>query len=400
MKIVFGSAVVAAVAVATELKLVTFDGAEDTTFEFQELNDPVMGGQSTGTWSVNATGMFGTMEGQVVNVPSLAAPGFIKASAEGTFVDVSSALGGNLILKVRSTTADYTGFRVSFAAGTVAPSYSCAGGGSIPFSRGCFKTKFMVPAPEDAFDFQEVRIPFTDFSDMWSPATGEHTAECAEDADVCPTAKSLGSIKRFEVWAEGVDGAVRLDLQEVSAETPSDASSRGRSHVSEQPPMEYDSCSGPVQKELRFGLSGRDSPAGIPVAVDETESLAEAVCCDKRMLNYAEPQFLYTAPDIALYSKLEDGVTTFYDSVCGKPLFQAPVNRSLADFKADTDEHGWPSFRKAEVVSDNVLTDQDTGFVTSVCGTHLGSYLPDEEGPRWCMDLSCLAGNPVDETSA
>ena len=39
------------------------------------------------------------------------------------------------------------------------------------------------------------------------------------------------------------------------------------------------------------------------------------------------------------------GVTTFYDSVCGVPLFRAPVNRTLEDLKADTDEHGWRSFR-------------------------------------------------------
>lgn len=32
--------------------LVTFDGAEGTTFKFIEMNDPVMGGQSTGTWSL------------------------------------------------------------------------------------------------------------------------------------------------------------------------------------------------------------------------------------------------------------------------------------------------------------------------------------------------------------
>merc|ERR1711959_282113 len=93
-----------------------------------------------------------------------------------------------------------------------------------------------------------------------------------------------------------------------------------------------------------------------------------------------------------LFSKLGSGVTTFYDSVCGVPLFRAPVNRTLADFKADTQEHGWPSFRGAEVVREHVRTDEKTGFVTSSCGTHLGSYLPDAKGPRWCMDLSCIAG--------
>ena len=86
------------------------------------------------------------------------------------------------------------------------------------------------------------------------------------------------------------------------------------------------------------------------------------------------------------------GVNTFYDSVCGLPLFRAPINRTFAEFQADTQEHGWPSFRPAEVVDENVVTDVKTGYVTSKCGTHLGSYLPDTQGPRWCMDLSCIAG--------
>ena len=34
-----------------------------------------------------------------------------------------------------------------------------------------------------------------------------------------------------------------------------------------------------------------------------------------------------------------------------------------------------------------------TGFVTSKCGTHLGSFLPDQQGARWCIDLSCIAGS-------
>jgi len=160
-----------------------------------------------------------------------------------------------------------------------------------------------------------------------------------------------------------------------------------------RPPVEYDSCQGPVQQGLRYGISTKIFPE-VPVPVEASESLAEAVCCDNRTTVFAEPQFLYQEPGIDFYSKLQDGVTTFFDSVCGLPLFRAPLNRSLDDFKADTDDHGWPSFRLAEVVHGNVVHDSDTGFVYSKCGTHLGSYLPDEYGPRWCMDLSCIAGNP------
>ena len=31
--------------------------------------------------------------------------------------------------------------------------------------------------------------------------------------------------------------------------------------------------------------------------------------------------------------------------------------------------------------------------MTSACGTHLGTYLPDDKGPRWCIDLACVAGH-------
>merc|ERR1712224_679020 len=87
--------------------LVTFDGSAGSTFDFKALNDPVMGGKSSGTWTVsNAAGV---LDGEVVNVPSLAAPGFIKASADGKFPDASSAFGGSLVLTVKSSTPEYAG---------------------------------------------------------------------------------------------------------------------------------------------------------------------------------------------------------------------------------------------------------------------------------------------------
>jgi peptide methionine sulfoxide reductase MsrB len=157
-----------------------------------------------------------------------------------------------------------------------------------------------------------------------------------------------------------------------------------------RPPASLDECSGPVQPQLLYGISRRVTPRGVPAPIDVNESLAEAVCCDKRALPFAEPQFLYKQLDIGLFRHVTK-TTTFYDSVCGLPLFRAPVNRTLNDFKADTDEHGWPSFRAAEVFADNVRVAD--GLVTSTCGTHLGTYLPDDKGPRWCIDLACVAGH-------
>lgn len=196
--------------------LVTFDGAAGTSFKFVEMNDPVMGGKSTGTWTLGDG--FGIMDGEVVDVPSLKAPGFIKAAADGKFADVSDFIDGSLVLTVRTSTPEYAGFRVTFAAGAVSPAFSCAGGGSLPFSSGCFKQKFSVPA---GASFVEVKIPFNTFSDKWSSATGEHNAECAKDKSVCPTREKLSKIERLELWGEGALGKLHLEVKSISAEKAS-----------------------------------------------------------------------------------------------------------------------------------------------------------------------------------
>jgi len=41
--------------------------------------------------------------------------------------------------------------------------------------------------------------------------------------------------------------------------------------------------------------------------------------------------------------------TTYYDSNTGKPLFKAPINRTMNEFVNESKSHGWPSFRDAEV---------------------------------------------------
>lgn len=107
---------------------------------------------------------------------------------------------------------------MTFVSGAVSPNFACAGGGSLPLSRGCFKNKFTVPSGDD---FTEVKIPFNTFSDKWSSATGEQTTTCAEDADVCPTAAKLKKIQRVEFWGEGALGKLHLEVQSVSAENAS-----------------------------------------------------------------------------------------------------------------------------------------------------------------------------------
>jgi len=376
------------VASSTEVVLVQFPSA---AHKFKELNDPVMGGKSSGTWTVDTTNNVGVFDGEVVNVPSLKAPGFITAASNGKFPDASAMLGGSFVLKVRSSTPDYKGFRFSFASGAMNNEYACAGGGTLPFSRGCFKSQAFDVSSSD---FVDVKIPINSFSDKWSPSTGEQTTTCAKDSSVCPTAKTLKNIDRVQIWAEGAAGKVHLEIQSISIVGPNGSLLLAQQSPV-QPPASNDYCQGPVQSDLRFNISTRDTPETLSQYVDGNETLAEAVCCDRRTEALAEPRFTYMAPDISLFTKVDaNGVTTFYDSVCGVPVFKAPVGRTLAAFKADTEEHGWPSFRPQEVVQENIKTDKTTGYVTSSCGTHLGSYLPDEQGDRWCIDLSCIAGRP------
>ena len=117
--------------------------------------------------------------------------------------------------------------------------------------------------------------------------------------------------------------------------------------VNVRPPAAYDTC----HRRATAGRFGINST--VPDPFGSHEGLVEAVCCDIRNQQYAEPQRLYA--DVGLFKQLDpSGVTTFYDSASGLPVFRAPINRSLAAFEADTVEHGWPSFRDGEVVAENV----------------------------------------------
>ena len=151
-------------------------------------------------------------------------------------------------------------------------------------------------------------------------------------------------------------------------------------------------CSGPPQSPLLYGVDDYTAASvGLPNA-PANESLAEAICCDPTYAGYPEPKGLYAQTDVDLFQKMNrTGVTIFFDSVCGIPLFRAPTSRSFQDFEQETREHGWPSFRAAEVVDGNVLIGDD-GVVTSACGTKLGTNEPDASGNRWCMDLVCISG--------
>jgi peptide methionine sulfoxide reductase MsrB len=93
------------------------------------------------------------------------------------------------------------------------------------------------------------------------------------------------------------------------------------------------------------------------------------------------------------------GELTFYDSVTGQPLFYAPRGRKWADFVLESKQHGWPSFRDAEVNWDVVRCIR-SGEAVSLDGTHLGHNIPDRRGNRYCINLVSIAGRPAAEVSS
>jgi len=110
---------------------------------------------------------------------------------------------------------------------------------------------------------------------------------------------------------------------------------------------EHGTSAKPVQEDLLYGVSNK---------------LADKICNFNRHFAERGGYFLTTSfEDEVLAAK---GPITFYDSVTGKPLFRAPINRSADAFLKESEIHGWPSFRDEEVrmcVAPHVLT---TGYVS------------------------------------
>merc|ERR1712232_251898 len=108
------------------------------------------------------------------------------------------------------------------------------------------------------------------------------------------------------------------------------------------PPSTTPKCTAPIMPQLRYNTSGRMANQYLPFGFPAGTTLAQAICCDIDFEAFAEPKGFYAYPGIDLFGRISDsGVTTFYDSATGLPVFRAPVNRTLADFEADTKAHGW-----------------------------------------------------------
>jgi len=203
-------------ALADRRTLATFGtSAPTSSIHWIEANDPVMGGQSHGNFSVS--GDHGVFQGEVKTVPSLKAPGFCQFSSSSLmFKDLSTYSSGSVSLVVRSSTPDYQGFKLDFRAFGAKRHH---GGHEL---QGSYKTGFTVPAG----DWTTVNIPLTKFSSDWSDFTGECSTRdpdgyqhqcCTESTpEVCPSASTMTVVDGISVWAEGVAGVYQLEIQSIS----------------------------------------------------------------------------------------------------------------------------------------------------------------------------------------
>lgn len=134
----------------------------------------------------------------------------------------------------------------------------------------------------------------------------------------------------------------------------------------------------PVQSELRYSCDTQ---------------LADQICNFNR--HYAEHSgyFMRTSWRNDVDRSI---ATVYYDSNSGKPLFQAPINRTFSDFLKESVRHGWPSFRDEEVNWSYVRVLPD-GECVSIDGTHLGHNIPDAKGNRYCINLVSIAGSPRED---
>lgn len=89
----------------------------------------------------------------------------------------------------------------------------------------------------------------------------------------------------------------------------------------------------------------------------------------------------------------------FYDSIAGKPVFRAPVNRTMWNFMDESFDNHHLSFRDAEVIWDNVR-EMPNGQLQSKTGTHLGHTTTDQKGKRYTVNLVSVAGYPTNDTEA
>lgn len=96
----------ASVTTSKVVPIATFDNAAGTTWDWETVNDPVMGGRSKSSFTTDSERKLGVWDGEVAIVPFLHSPGFCNLQAPGlnkraAFPDISATDG--LTVRMRET---------------------------------------------------------------------------------------------------------------------------------------------------------------------------------------------------------------------------------------------------------------------------------------------------------
>merc|ERR1712100_29319 len=170
-------------------------GATATSHKWTAVNDPVMGGQSTSTFKVDAKRGVGIFAGEVKIVPFLHAAGFCNAQTDGTqsFPDIT---GTDAIAFTMTNTGNLTGVQA-----TVTTQESGTG-----LKHGSYMGDFVIP--NDGKEHQ-VYVKWADFKCEWR---GQKIS--------CPAMKSqLGKITQVGIsfgQAPNIPGTFHVELKSVS----------------------------------------------------------------------------------------------------------------------------------------------------------------------------------------
>ena len=184
-----------------QVEEVLLESFANPVHKWSAMNDPVMGGKSYSSVSIDKN--LGIFDGEVVDVPFLHAPGFITMRGNGNYPDVSSC--ESLQITARAS-EQYSGYRVSF------------GNRHVPgnrFARG-YKADFSAPVLEEP-EMGTIVVPFKNFTVRWDDATGNAVVTCEENEDFCPDVDTLRNMKTISIWGEGVAGKVHLEIETVKA---------------------------------------------------------------------------------------------------------------------------------------------------------------------------------------
>lgn len=188
-------------AAAGSLPIATFDGAKGTTLHWETVNDPVMGGQSKSSFTVNTTEHLGVWTGEVKIVPFLHAPGFCNLQSPGLyktaeFPDLSGSNG--ITLRARE----------ALGSGLSHFNVQIMSKGARHFLKQGVYTANVTVTTEMADCF----VPWSAFECSWR---GEKVSWCPELRSQLQVITSVGLGTAFP----GTAGPFSLEIESLSAST-------------------------------------------------------------------------------------------------------------------------------------------------------------------------------------